>query len=331
MGNEYINWAVEPVEGKFELKSRDKKIIDNMLHNSRISLSELGKKLRLSKVAIFNRIKNLESRGVIMGYSCFVDFIKLGYSVYQIGVNVNMTIEGKNKFGEKIKKLEFVNQVLQLSSGKWNYLIRIICKEEMIDEHLDKVIGAFGQVRSFEVLNVSKEIFINKGEENTFESCKGSENLTKLEVDLLYELARNSRGKIADLAGKFNCSAQTIVRKIKELKKRGIIFSLFTKINPFVYGNEMYIFILTTKNRGIQEKIAKKLVFIKSMGILLNFQNPNIISFHLVSSLKDLVEIEEGVKDYFDKISDCQFIRIESQLVYNIFPEDVYRDIISSI
>jgi Lrp/AsnC family transcriptional regulator for asnA, asnC and gidA len=59
----------------------DKKIINELSANSKITLRELSKKLKVSFVTVMNRIKKLENEGVIEGYTAKINHNKLGYDI----------------------------------------------------------------------------------------------------------------------------------------------------------------------------------------------------------------------------------------------------------
>lgn len=55
-----------------------------MQEEARISLSELGRRVNLSSSAVTERVRNLESLGVIGGYHARVDLAKVGYPVLAV-------------------------------------------------------------------------------------------------------------------------------------------------------------------------------------------------------------------------------------------------------
>ncbi|MGA5816862.1 Lrp/AsnC family transcriptional regulator [Kitasatospora sp. NPDC094028] len=59
-------------------------IIEQLQQEARISLSELGRRVRLSASATTERVRNLESLGVITGYHAAVDLTKVGYPVLAV-------------------------------------------------------------------------------------------------------------------------------------------------------------------------------------------------------------------------------------------------------
>lgn len=61
--------------------SINRKILAELMKNARISYAELGKRVHLSAPAVAERIRKLESAGIITGYSLKVDLDKLGYPI----------------------------------------------------------------------------------------------------------------------------------------------------------------------------------------------------------------------------------------------------------
>lgn len=59
-------------------------IIEQLQREARISLSELGRRVGLSSSATTERVRNLESLGVITGYHAAVDLAKVGYPVLAV-------------------------------------------------------------------------------------------------------------------------------------------------------------------------------------------------------------------------------------------------------
>lgn len=58
----------------------DKKILQMLRHNSRESFANIGKKVELSAPAIGKRVKQLEDKSIILGYSLKLNHEKLGVS-----------------------------------------------------------------------------------------------------------------------------------------------------------------------------------------------------------------------------------------------------------
>lgn len=317
-----INWVVKPVKKQFKLKKRDLKLLEIIRYNARLSFKEVGKKLHLSKVAVFNRIKNLEEKNVITGYSCFIDFNKLGFNTYQIGIKTNMNEEQKEAYIKRIGGSGFVNQILQLMSSKWDFLIRILSDDESFNKNLDAL--ADQRIEKMDVLRIQKGFLMRDKNGGIEFISKSKQTLGKQDLDLLFELVQNSRQRIVDLASKLDVSTKSIIKNIKKLQKNKIVLSFPTEFNPFVYGEEGYLLLVTTKNRKVQDRLATILSRMNSPGVFTNFQSPNIISFHVFSSLDEVKQVKYAMKPFSNNINNYELARVEEQSFYTFFPQGVY-------
>ncbi|MCW2844764.1 MAG: transcriptional regulator, AsnC family [Nocardioides sp.] len=61
-----------------ELEGTDRKILDLLAGDGRMSFTDLGKSTGLSTSAVHQRVKRLESRGLIRGYGATIDHDQLG-------------------------------------------------------------------------------------------------------------------------------------------------------------------------------------------------------------------------------------------------------------
>ncbi|HEY5718030.1 MAG TPA: Lrp/AsnC family transcriptional regulator [Motiliproteus sp.] len=59
----------------------NRRIIQALQENARISFAELGKRVHLSAPAVAERVRKLEQAGVIRGYRADIDLDKLGYPI----------------------------------------------------------------------------------------------------------------------------------------------------------------------------------------------------------------------------------------------------------
>ncbi|MER6300149.1 Lrp/AsnC family transcriptional regulator [Kitasatospora sp. NPDC001539] len=66
------------------LDDTDWAILEQLQQEARISLSELGRRVSLSPSATTERVRNLESLGVITGYHAAVDLTEVGYPVLAV-------------------------------------------------------------------------------------------------------------------------------------------------------------------------------------------------------------------------------------------------------
>ena len=60
------------------MEQTDRRIVDLLRADGRMSFTDLGKQLGLSTSAVHQRVRRLEERGVLAGYAARVDHVALG-------------------------------------------------------------------------------------------------------------------------------------------------------------------------------------------------------------------------------------------------------------
>ena len=117
------------------LDNIDKKILNILQTNSRVTIRELSEQLHLSTTPIHERIKKLEKGGYIKEYITLVDHKKIGKKlIVYISVSLNKhTKEAIDKFEQQINKMEEVMEAYYIS-GSSDFLLKVFCND-MDDFH----------------------------------------------------------------------------------------------------------------------------------------------------------------------------------------------------
>ena len=63
------------------LDNKDNEILSLIADNARMSYSDIGEKVGLSRVSVKNRMRILEEKGIIKGYKTVIDAEKSGESI----------------------------------------------------------------------------------------------------------------------------------------------------------------------------------------------------------------------------------------------------------
>ncbi len=138
----------------------DNQILDLLQKQGRISHSELSAKVGLSLPAIAERIKKLESSGVVLGYTALVDAKKLGKGITAF---ISVLIDDPASYSQ------FSGAVLQLPEvtechhvvGEFDYLVKVKTRdtaslESLISGRIRPIPGV-GRTRTTIVLSTLKE------------------------------------------------------------------------------------------------------------------------------------------------------------------------------
>ncbi len=108
------------------LDLHDKKILDVLSGNGRISISELARRINLSKTPTQVRVKRLESEGYIVGYRAMLDPIRMGLDhVAFVEVTLNDTREkALKKFNFEVAQIGEIEQC-HMIAGNFDYLLKV--------------------------------------------------------------------------------------------------------------------------------------------------------------------------------------------------------------
>ncbi len=135
----------------------DRKIIDILKINSRLSYAEIGKQIFLSPSSVRERIKKLEDTGVIKGYTLRLDQTLLGNN---LEVFIMLKIFS-GKFQTALVEIESYPEVKEAFriTGQHNLHIRVALRDQLhLQQFIDKLVN-FGEPTTHLILSrVGKEL-----------------------------------------------------------------------------------------------------------------------------------------------------------------------------
>ena len=147
---------------------KDKPILEALRKNSRLSTKQIAKKTNIPITTVFNRIKNLEKKGVIKAYTCILDKKKLGRGVSaHIMIKLNFDILSKKMMNEedlseKLLRISGIESV-DTMSGEADMIMKVAVEDiDKLNELLTKKLRGFE-----EIVNVKTFIILK-----SFESDK---------------------------------------------------------------------------------------------------------------------------------------------------------------
>lgn len=111
---------------QIDLDRFDRKILDVLARDGRISITDLAKDIGLSKSPTQARLRRLEAEGVITGYRAMMDPVRLGLDhVAFVEVKLNDTREAAlAAFNRAIAQLPEVEQAHMMASN-FDYLLKV--------------------------------------------------------------------------------------------------------------------------------------------------------------------------------------------------------------
>ena len=140
----------------------DKKILEILQKNAKITNAKLSKQIGLSPAPTLERVRKLESRGIISGYHAKLNMSKVGLGVSTF---VMVSLKGHNKknlqsFLDKIKDVENIVECHHIT-GSGDFILRIVAEdiESYQELMLDKVseIEVTDSLQSMVILSTFKD------------------------------------------------------------------------------------------------------------------------------------------------------------------------------
>ena len=132
----------------------DKKILNELQLNARITTKDLAAKLGLSTTPVFERIKKLEKSGIINDYVALVDNNKLGYELTAFTM-VRLDIHSKKMILEFSQKMAEFKEVVECyhTTGESDFLLKVVVKD--MNEYYRFVMDQLTQTKDVAHVNTS--------------------------------------------------------------------------------------------------------------------------------------------------------------------------------
>jgi DNA-binding Lrp family transcriptional regulator len=144
------------------LDDTDLAILKLLQQNARITIKELSEKVHLSTTPVHERVRRLESNGVIKQYVAILDGAKVRKGLMVI-CYVSLKQHSKNAGGKFIKAILELENVLECLtiSGQFDFMLKVVAEnmDSYYDFHVNKLsaIENVVNVQSVFVMGVIKQ------------------------------------------------------------------------------------------------------------------------------------------------------------------------------
>ena len=300
------------------LNESEKKVLNLLELNCRLSLNQISKKSHLSNQGVLNIINRLYDKKIIIKFNTKLNLSKMGFKLYPVHIKlINSNEIIRNKITKIIlKHTNFCWHTF--CEGEYDLLLsfKILNEKDKIkmsnvlfelsqyisDKDINIVTKAFEINRVFIKSNKDYKIFM------TYDSNLEIINIKHDELELINLLKINSRSSIVDLSIKLGLNSKTIVNKIKNLKKSGIISAFKTKIDMAKLNYHPGI-ILISFNKHTTNDYNKFVTFCKTK---------RQVSYFVKQIGKYDIDLTVDFKDINDFYSFVNLIRDEFPFIKKI-------------
>lgn len=291
---------------KVKLDKTDLKLLSELDRNSRAPITKIAKKLRINQATLNFRLNRLMQEKIILGFYPSLDWSKLGYIIFRVYLKLQNTSPVKEKeILDNLTKAKICTIVAELEA---NYNIMFMLTIKHNNEFYNfwsKFKEKYRRVISEENISVMTKVehfkrnYLLNTNYHEIETVGDSEEIKIDDEDrkIISLLAKNCRTSSLEISKLTDIPPRTVIYKIKQLEKKGIIQGYRVNINleKINYGYYKLNFILSDNKR-----LPELNSFCK--------HHPNIIYIDYSISKWDFeidLEIENNkLKDFIQKLKE---------------------------
>lgn len=329
-----------------DLDKINQRILQMLIDNSRTSISEISKSIKISKPAVLQRIRKMEQKGIILQYIAYYNLIKAGYKFHIVLLETDK--ENELDYSEQLSNCDF-NAAVVLLAAKFNICWMVYSKDT---EHFNALMReATSKIKikdikicpvidnyfdTYQLFDSTKSSSIHKSsilkktkkvrdKKQSFSPVK----LDKQDAQILKSLKNNSRISLVEISQQCSLTAEAIKKRISQLDAKGIILSKFTNFNIFKLGFQPYIILIKTNRQNQKEMMNFIRKHKNTNGQYLLDSEYDIMSSIVVKNVYELREFIHQLYSLFnDSILSYESYLVIDQISNDFLPKGVYKDIV---
>lgn len=318
-----------------KLDAYDRKILEELLKNSRESLNIIARKVRLSRENVDYRIKRMVREGLIQAFITIINTRKLEithHTVFLELINLDEGVERKilNYLAET-KHASWIGT----SAGKWSLVFDVMTRDKSEFEEINKFFIHFSKyISDYVFLKVEdNEYYPEKMLELNFKQGKNEKKklakLNNADFKLLEILNESAWASYVDMAAKIGLTPNAVNKRVKNMENCGVISNYTISLNWKKTGWEW--FGLQLKVTKFSSDIHEKLLnyFRQSKRVLaVNRYFGGVWDYDIGIIAQNSGQLRDFINEFrrdfsdFVKISDV-FINLEETTVYKL-PRGVF-------
>lgn len=290
-------------KNQIKLSVKDKKLIQLLVQDGRMSVSELAKKIQISKPAVTQKINSLKEKKVLLDPVLYTNLNLEPLYFLQISTGIGYDTEKNDK---ELLNIKGILAILWYNSP-YNLLLGISHDDvQEVIENIERVI----EIKKIRILKVSNSWFHPPHIFSEIPNVKTGFRISNPEVDetdrrILKQLEENPRATILNISERIKSAPINIKRRIEKMQKSGAIIHISNYVNMWLCGKDLVSVHFQVKGRKNLNAIVSKLLSFPQTGNVWELEhewNLNVVfwvSNHLeVSRILDSISKEcKGILD----------------------------------
>ena len=282
---------------KVKLSVKDKKLLQLLIQDSRMSVTQLAKKVGISKPAVTQKIKSLKKRGVLLNYALHTSPPLFDTDMYTLGISTQLGMETR-EVNTELLKIKEIMAVLWYS-GNYNLVMGIRTSDpgEIIDK-IEKVI----EIKKFKITRVRSNWFhpphlFKEIKDKQVLFSKPNPKLDATDKNVLSYLHGNPNATFAEISENTKLSPVTIKKRLMGLEKNRTILGFRAFVDPWLCGKEVVGISFMVKGKEESEKILKHLLQIPQTSNVWEFDDEWNIS--VIFWVENQIEVNKILNDLY--------------------------------
>ena len=318
----------------YKLDEKDRKILSELDLDSRVTDSEIAKKVGLSKQIVNYRIQRLIENKIISNFYTLLNVGKLGFNSYYVFFQLQKINKKKEEeIIEFLKKQKNIGWLVNCT-GKWDMIFLIYAKSDFefnsylneIQIKYDEYLLEYEFTSLIEAEHISYKSISTKNNKTIKQTEKEEKiSLEETEIKLLNAISQNARISVVELAEITKEKIHVISYHLKKLIKNKIIEGFKPKLN--ISELELQWYLLLIRFQPINEKRKNEfLKFCRSHPQIYYLTNTlgtyNLMIDIHVKDAREFKEILLEIKEkYFDIIKFYETNIIFDEFKIDYVPE----------
>lgn len=295
---------------KIDLDLKDRKILFELDFNSRSPISEIARKVGLSKQTVDYKIKNMVRSGVIAGFWPVINNQKLGYVYGRLFIKThNLTEEKESKIMSELIDNPMVCWIMR-AEGAYDLFVSgwfrtlgefkrfsddILSKHGLYVKEIRESIGI--ELNHFPprfLIDSKSRIKITTREDREFVK------LSDIERKILVVLCENSRRTVVEMSKGLGISPKVLTYHLRRLEEKGVIMGYRITLNYNMLGYSYYKIFFSLTNVTSDSLARFREFFQRDSRLIYIIDALGMANF-------DAELVFKSQTDFFDFLHDMKF------------------------
>jgi len=293
-----------------KLSVKDKKLIQLLIQDSRATISELAKKVGISKSAIVQKIKSLTKKGILLDPIVYTNVnLSINEKTYSYHIKTQLGMN-KEEVNNKLLSIKGLTAILWYNGAFDIILTSVDAEPQDIIEEIEKIIP----IKKLRIQKVIGNWFhpphlFNEIKDVSIKLNRNTSELTKLDEKILLYLHEKPKASLVDIAENIKSSPITIKKRIIQLKKNNSIISFSNYINFWKVNKDLISVSFIVKGNNNTDNLIKKILKIPQAGNIWEFDHEwNINTVFWVENQYEINKILESINKDCNGILDVEIM-----------------------